>query len=100
MQIDLKGVPPHVEDAFRRAAFRQARARRRAPVVHVPERRENVATTRPREHRSPSRSRSAARGDPDPPEPEPPVEVWRGVAAASVRMVQHCERRAKRVAAA
>jgi hypothetical protein len=62
--IRLDGVPARVMRAFRR---------QRSPVVHVPERRENVA--RPREHRARRvRSKTSARGDPDP-EPEPPLEV-------------------------
>lgn len=65
----------------------------RPPVVHVPERREPVA--RPRERRAVARRAStSSRGSPDDPDPEPPAVVHlRGFTAASVRMVQHCERR-------
>jgi hypothetical protein len=49
---------------------------------------------RPRERRARSRSSSASRDGPLPPESEPPpVKTWRGLEAASVRMVQRCERR-------
>ena len=74
----------------------------RPAVVRLPQRRENVSKPRERRARRASTSSRASPDDPSPPESEPPpVEVWRGVAAASVRMVQHCERRrAKRDCAA
>jgi hypothetical protein len=59
----------------------------RQPIIRVSQRRE-----RPRECRSSTRTASASRGDPSP-EPEPPLTQLRGFLAASVRMVQHCERR-------
>jgi hypothetical protein len=59
----------------------------------APERRENAA--RPRERRPATRRRTTSRAGPDEPSPEsdPPIKVWRGLAAVSVRMVQHCGRR-------
>jgi hypothetical protein len=67
-------------------------AQRRAPIVYVPERRENVAA-RPREHRSRSRTRQASRDGPDgDPEP-PPVAFIRGFTAASERLPRHLHRR-------
>jgi hypothetical protein len=79
-----------------------SRQRPRMPqsIVHAPERRENVA--RPRERRPATRrqARAPTSDDPSPPESDPaPVEVWRGVEAASVRMVQRCERRRAKLAA-
>jgi hypothetical protein len=64
---------------------------RRAPIPHV---------ARPRERRPTSRQRTRAPTSDDPsPEPEPPLEVWRGLVAASARMIQHCERRRAKAAA-
>jgi hypothetical protein len=83
-----------------RLAIRLRRPRP-APINHVPQRRENTA--RPRERRAAPRRRARAPTGDDPSEPPPeppPVEVWRGLAAASVRMVQHCERRRAKWAAA
>jgi hypothetical protein len=67
--------------------------------IHVPALR---PVERPRERRATTRSSGRpSRGDPDPEaEPPPPVEIWRGVAAASARMVQRCERRGAKWAAA
>jgi hypothetical protein len=65
-----------------------------APVVRVPERREPVAVpaTRPRERRA--RRAGSSRDGPGSESDEPPAVVHlRGFTAASVRMVQHCERR-------
>jgi len=56
----------------------------------------SVSAARPREHRAHRR-----RGPPrEPDDPAEPVDDWRGFVAASVRMVQHLERRrAKQVVA-
>jgi hypothetical protein len=81
------------------ALARRAARDSRAPIVHVPPRRGNTA--RPREQRSRRRTTAPSRGDPDPEPPKPPVEeLWRGLEAASVRMVQRCERRRAKLEAA
>jgi hypothetical protein len=91
-------------EELRRPRFEMAktleRVSRRPPaVVHVPQRRENV--TRPRERRPATRRRARAPTSDDPSEPpEQPVEVWRGVAVASVRMQTRLERRRAKWAAA
>jgi hypothetical protein len=76
---------------------------RRTAVVHVPERRENLAAivASPREHKPTRRRRTTSRDGPDDSDPEPPPLVvhLRGFLAASVRMVQHCERRRAKTAA-
>jgi hypothetical protein len=73
---------------------------RRAPIVlHAPQRGENVARPRERRARRASTSSRASPDDPSPPESEPPLETWRGVARASVRMrTRLARRRAKRAA--
>jgi hypothetical protein len=77
--IDLRGnrIPAWVKRALRqRAAFERAMAakQQRAPVVHVPEQRENVAT-RPREQRPRRRVKANSRGDSDEPPPRPLIEI-------------------------
>jgi hypothetical protein len=70
--------------------------------VSGPERREPVAPAVRAREQGAGRRRAASRASPDDPsEPEPPpVAVWRGVAAASVRMhTRLARRRAKRAAA-
>jgi hypothetical protein len=72
------------------------------PVACVPVRREPVASPGEQGRRA-RRSSTSSRGSPDDPDPEsdqPLVETWRGVVAASARMVQHCERRRAKWAAA
>lgn len=95
----VKPVPPErLRPHFsNRAAWRTRGPRRhlRPAVVHIAERRENVA--RPRERRPSTRRRTASRdgpgrSDPDD-EPNDVGGTWRGLTAASVRMVQHAERR-------
>jgi hypothetical protein len=51
------------------------------------------SASRPRERRARTRSTAPTRGDPDPEPEPPPVGRLRGFTAASVRMVQHLERR-------
>jgi hypothetical protein len=71
--IELKGAPAWVETAFkRRAAFELAVSSRQA-VVHVPERREPVAT--PRERRAPRRRAGSSRASPSDPSEEPDLAV-------------------------
>jgi hypothetical protein len=60
-----------------------------SPVVHVPERRESAA--RPRERRA--RRSGSSRAGPSSESDLPPVGLLRGFTAASVRMVQHLQRR-------
>jgi hypothetical protein len=67
----------------------------RTPIAYVPQRFE-----RARERGAGRRARAPSSDDPDPESDQPPVEVWRGLAAASARMVQHCERRRAKWAAA
>jgi len=71
------------------------RRRTQASIVHVSQRRENVA--RPRERRPTSRRRTATRAGPDDsgelPEPDELSATWRGLQAASVRLQVHLERR-------
>jgi hypothetical protein len=60
--------PVTVAQLNRTLTYVGAMQKRRAPTIHLPERRENVAA-RPRERRSPSRTRSASsRGDPSEPD--------------------------------
>jgi hypothetical protein len=68
------------------------------PLTRVPERREPVASPGEQGRRA-RRSSAPSRGSSDDPDLEPPPETWRGLAAASVRMVQHCERRRAKAAA-
>jgi hypothetical protein len=71
--IELNGAPAWVETAFkRRAAFELAVSSRQA-VVHVPERREPVAT--PRERRAPRRRAGSSRASPSDPDQPPPLRV-------------------------
>jgi hypothetical protein len=75
---DEPAKPATVAQVFRALAFADAmQKKRRTPIVHVPQRRENAA--RPREQRPRSRVKSTARGDPDePPLAEiPPAVFWR-----------------------
>jgi hypothetical protein len=68
----------------------------RPAILHAPPRRENAGPlTRAHEHRPRTRQRARAPSSDDPsPEPEPPpVEGWRGLAAASVRMQTRLARR-------
>jgi hypothetical protein len=80
------------------------RLKARALIVHAPERREAAIVVARAHEEGAGRRRASSPNrpdDPSPPEPEPPpVEVCRGVAAASARMAQHCERRRAKWAAA
>jgi hypothetical protein len=69
-------------------------------VVLAPPRRQNLASGRERRP-STRRTSRTSRGSPDGSEPEPPpVEHWRGIAAASVRMhTRLARRRAKQALA-
>jgi hypothetical protein len=81
--VPLDRLRPH----FVNRELWRTREHRPPATVHVPQRRENVA--RPRERRPATRRRARAptSDDPSPKTEPPPVEVWRGLAAASVRMV-------------
>jgi hypothetical protein len=73
---------------------------KRAPIVHVPVRQEQIAS--PGEQgRQGRRASTSSRGSPNDPDlPPPPVETWHGVAAASVRMQTRLARRRAKWAAA
>jgi hypothetical protein len=70
----------------------------RDSVVHAPPLLR--ADARPRERRPSTRRSAASRGSPDSDLPPPPVEVWRGLVAASVRMQTRLARRRAKWAAA
>jgi hypothetical protein len=72
-------------------------------IAHAPERRDNaIVVARAHEQGAGRRRPSSRTGSDDPdPEPDPPsLEIWHGVAATSVRMVHHSERRGAKWAAA
>jgi hypothetical protein len=73
---------------------------RRMPVIHVPARREPVASPGEQGRRA-RRSSAPTRGSPpdDPDLEAPPVETWRGLVVASTGMVRRCERRRAKLAA-
>jgi hypothetical protein len=125
--IELVGAPEHVLAAFQanasddpeevKAAKQRLRERNGADyswdpetklferlpaVVHTPQRREAAIVVARAREQGTGRRRTASRASPDDPsEPEPPpVEVWRGVAAASVRMQTRLARRRAKWAAA
>ena len=122
--ITIEGAPPEVVKAFQANASDDpdvvARAKRylhertgavhtwnaekgfeRLPVVHTPQRREAAIVVARAREQGAGRRRTASRASPDDPsEAEPPsIEVWRGLAAASLCMVQRCERRRAKLAA-
>lgn len=77
------------------------RGRSPAPMMLEAEPRVARIVATPREHRGRSRTTAPKRGSPHDPDPEPPpIAHQRGFLAASVRMIQHCERRRAKWAAA
>jgi hypothetical protein len=70
------------------------------PRTELPEGREPIASPGEQGRRARRAPRWSRGSSDDPDLPPPPVKTWRGVEAASVRMVQHCERRRAKAAAA